>query len=90
VALQRFRGCDDSSSRRGKRWPTPTGASSRGPSSSTSADIAYTDVQAGHGNFRAWPKITSHVVTALPRLGREVPDRDVLQWVFSRLGGSNA
>ena len=54
------------------------------------ADIAYTDVHAGHGNFRAWSKITSHVVTGLARLERDVADRDVLQWAFSRLGGSSA
>ena len=51
-------------------------------------DIAYTDVHAGHGNFRAWSKITAHTVTALGRLRRDKPDREVLQWVFSRLGGS--
>ncbi len=54
------------------------------------ADIAYTDAHAGHGNFRAWSKITSHVVTALARLERDVPDREVLQWVFSRIGGASA
>jgi len=54
------------------------------------ADIAYTDAHAGHGNFRAWSKITSHVVTALARLERDVPDREVLQWVFSRIGGTSA
>ena len=52
------------------------------------ADIAYTDAHAGHGNFRAWSKITAHVITGLARLGRDRPDREVLQWVFSRLGGS--
>src|SRR5271166_6796520 len=52
------------------------------------ADIAYADVRAGHGNFRAWAKITAHVVTALARLDRGRPDREILQWVFSRLGGS--
>ena len=51
-------------------------------------DIAYADVHAGHGNFRAWSKITAHVVTALARLERSRPDREILQWVFSRLGGS--
>src|SRR6266550_345318 len=51
-------------------------------------DIAYADVRAGHGNFRAWAKITAHVVTALARLDRGRPDREILQWVFSRLGGS--
>jgi hypothetical protein len=45
-------------------------------------------VHAGHGNFRAWAKITAHVVTALARLDRDRPDREILQWVFSRLGGS--
>ena len=54
------------------------------------ADIAYTDVQAGHGNFRAWSKITSHVVTGLARLERDVADRDVLQWALRRLSGSSA
>jgi hypothetical protein len=52
-------------------------------------DIAYVDTHAGHGNFRAWSKITAHTVTALARLDRPRPDRQVLQWVFSRLGGSN-
>src|SRR6266851_2800913 len=46
------------------------------------ADIAYADVHAGHGNFRAWAKITAHVVTALGRLDRGRPDREILQWVF--------
>jgi hypothetical protein len=50
-------------------------------------DIAYADTHAGHGNFRAWAKITSHTITALNRLGQQVPDQKVLQWVFSRLGG---
>jgi len=49
--------------------------------------LAYADVHAGHGNFRAWSKITAHTITALDRLGRDQPDREVLQWVFSRLGG---
>ena len=44
------------------------------------ADIAYADVHAGHGNFRAWSKITAHVVTALARLDRGRPDREILQW----------
>jgi hypothetical protein len=28
------------------------------------------------------------MLTALTRLGRPRPDREILQWVFSRLGGS--
>ena len=39
------------------------------------ADIAYADVRAGHGNFRAWAKITAHVVTALARLNRVGQDQ---------------
>ena len=46
--------------------------------------------EAGHGNFRAWSKITSHVVTGLARLERDVVDRDVLQWALRRLSGSSA
>ena len=49
--------------------------------------IAYADLHAAHGNFRAWSKVTSHVQTALRRLDRGQVDREVLQWVFSRLGG---
>lgn len=55
-------------------------------------DIAFADSHAGHGNFRAWAKITAHAVTALTRLDRpagSAPDREVLRWVFSRLGGSS-
>ena len=50
------------------------------------ADIAYVDTHAAHGNFRAWSKITAHTIAALARLERPQPDRQVQQWVFSRLG----
>ncbi|HEY6793468.1 MAG TPA: ATP-binding protein [Kineosporiaceae bacterium] len=53
-------------------------------------DIAQVDAQAGHGNFRAWARITAHGVTALPRMRREHPDREVLQWVLGQLGGAGA
>jgi hypothetical protein len=53
------------------------------------ADIAYVDTHAAHGNFRAWSKITAHTIAALARLERPQPDRQVQQWVFSRLGGSD-
>lgn len=49
--------------------------------------VPYADVHAGQGNFRAWSKITAHVVTGIGRLDRPGSDRDVLQGVFSRLGG---
>ncbi|BBZ06951.1 hypothetical protein MDOR_11200 [Mycolicibacterium doricum] len=51
-------------------------------------DIAYTDVQAGHGNFRAWSKITSHVVRGRARLQRDVAGPGRSAWVLRRLGGS--
>jgi len=55
----------------------------------TAGDIAHADIHAGHGNFRNWARITAHTVTGMQRLGRERPDRDVLDWVFTRLGGSD-
>jgi hypothetical protein len=51
-------------------------------------DIAFADEHAGHGNFRAWAKITHHVATALARLGREKVDREVIRWAFGKLGGT--
>ncbi len=51
------------------------------------ADIDFADNHAGHGNFRAWAKITAHTLTACARLERRTADREVLQWVFSKLGG---
>ena len=49
--------------------------------------IGFADAHAGHGNFRAWAKITAHAARALDRLDRPVVDRDVLGWVFSKLSG---
>ncbi len=49
--------------------------------------ITFADTHAAHGNFRAWAKITAHVVRGLARTGATVPDEDPLRWVFSRLGG---
>lgn len=51
-------------------------------------DIAFVDTHAAHGNFRAWAKITAHAVRALRVLERPGADREVLQWVFSKLGGA--
>lgn len=48
--------------------------------------ISYTDVHAGHGNFRNWARITNHVLQARRRGGADL-DEDLLKWVFSRLGG---
>ncbi|MFI6511926.1 AAA family ATPase [Streptosporangium sp. NPDC050855] len=48
-------------------------------------DILLANRQAGHGNFRAWAKITVLAVRALKKLGRTTVDKDVLVWVFDRL-----
>ncbi|MFI6503879.1 AAA family ATPase [Nonomuraea typhae] len=50
-------------------------------------DILHTDVHAAHGNFRRWAKITVLAAEAMARLGRDTIDRQVLAWVFSKLGG---
>lgn len=53
-------------------------------------DIAYTDVAAGHGNFRGLVEDHLPVVTGLARPQRDDAERDVLQWALRRLGGSSA
>jgi hypothetical protein len=35
--------------------------------------LAYADTHAGHGNFRAWSKLTAHIITGLTRLDRPTP-----------------
>ncbi|EFV93471.1 AAA family ATPase [Nocardia puris] len=49
--------------------------------------IAFADSHAGHGNFRSWAKITAHAAATLSKTGREVVDRDVLGYVFSKISG---
>jgi hypothetical protein len=51
--------------------------------------IAFADAHAGHGNFRSWAKLTAHAARALTRLERDVVDREVLAWVFTKLTGRN-
>ena len=51
--------------------------------------IAFADSHAGHGNFRAWAKITSHTVRTLHRLDRDGVDEEVLGFVFSKLAGGS-
>jgi hypothetical protein len=53
------------------------------------ADITFADTHAAHGNFRQWAKITALAQTALQRLERDTVNEEVLQWVFSKLGGQN-
>ncbi|MGW6412960.1 AAA family ATPase [Streptomyces vinaceus] len=49
-------------------------------------DLLYCDDVAAHGVFRTWAKITYHLARALEaRPGLEA-DRDLLRWVFSKLG----
>ncbi|MEV6027782.1 ATP-binding protein [Streptomyces sp. NPDC052036] len=49
-------------------------------------DIDFADRHAAHGNFRAWAQLTAHARIGLKRTGRTRVDRDLLRWVFSRLG----
>ncbi|MFI7055488.1 AAA family ATPase [Streptosporangium canum] len=50
-------------------------------------DILFVNTHAAHGNLRAWAKITAHTLIGVQRADLETPNRDILQWVFSRLGG---
>ncbi|KAB2384859.1 hypothetical protein [Actinomadura montaniterrae] len=49
--------------------------------------IVFANTSAAHGNFRAWARITVLADHALRESGRATVDRQVLGWVFSRLGG---
>ncbi|MEU2999170.1 ATP-binding protein [Streptomyces sp. NPDC007027] len=49
-------------------------------------DIDFANRHAAHGNFRAWAQLTAHARIGLKRTGRTRVDRDLLRWVFSRLG----
>lgn len=48
--------------------------------------IDYADMHAGHGNFRSWARITSHVLQGLRRRPDAAVDYKLLDWVFSRTG----
>ncbi len=56
-------------------------------SAASMSDIDYVDKHAAHGNFRSWARVTQHCLDGLSRLGRNYVDRDLLQWVFSRIAG---
>jgi len=49
--------------------------------------VDYTDLHAGHGNFRNWARLTRHVQQGLKRRPDEGVTRNLLEWVFSRIGG---
>ncbi|MFF3129926.1 AAA family ATPase [Streptomyces sp. NPDC057908] len=52
-------------------------------------DLLYTDDVAAHGVFRTWAKITYHVKRALENNPDLEVDRNLLRWVFSKLGRHN-
>ncbi|MEU6721707.1 AAA family ATPase [Nonomuraea sp. NPDC046802] len=49
--------------------------------------ILLANRRAGHGNFRAWARVTVLAVRALKHLKRTTVDEEVLAWVCDRLGG---
>ncbi|MDG9720107.1 ATP-binding protein [Streptomyces sp. DH24] len=52
--------------------------------------IAVCDQEAAHGNFRAWAKITHHLVTEMKESGREQVDEELLRWAYSKLSTRQA
>lgn len=52
-------------------------------------DIVFANTHAAHGNLRAWTKITAHTLIGMIRAKTETPNREILRWVFSRLGGGD-
>ncbi|MFF3920617.1 hypothetical protein ACFYZB_45975 [Streptomyces sp. NPDC001852] len=47
--------------------------------------IVVCDQEAAHGNFRAWAKITHHLVTGLNKTGRTRVDEELLRRTYSKL-----
>lgn len=52
-------------------------------------DLLFTDDVAAHGVFRTWAKITYHVKRSLQNNPDLEVNRDLLRWVFSKLGRRN-
>jgi hypothetical protein len=52
--------------------------------------IEYVDKHAAHGNFRDWVTVTFHARLAMARTGASKIDKPLLQWVFSRMGGTES
>lgn len=50
-------------------------------------DVAWLDEHVGHGNFRTWAKLTSHLTAEIYGKSRAVVDRRILERVCSRLMG---
>ena len=51
------------------------------------ADMAWVDEYVGHGNFRTWAKVTSHLTAETYGRSRAVVDRRMLERVCGRLTG---
>ncbi|MEU7484863.1 ATP-binding protein [Streptomyces sp. NPDC042319] len=47
--------------------------------------IKTCDLEAAHGNFRTWAKITHHLVSGLKETGHGTVDEDLLRWSYSKL-----
>ncbi|MFC5665008.1 AAA family ATPase [Kitasatospora misakiensis] len=53
----------------------------------TPKDMAWVDEHVGHGNFRTWAKVTSHLTAEVYGQARAVVDRPLLERVCARLTG---
>ncbi|MFE5586387.1 AAA family ATPase [Kitasatospora sp. NPDC056531] len=49
--------------------------------------ITLADTEAAHGNFRAWARITHHMLASMKELRREAVDEELLRWTYSKLKG---
>jgi hypothetical protein len=50
-------------------------------------DMAWVEEYVGHGNFRTWAKVTSHLTAETSGRSAAVVDRRMLQRVCGRLAG---
>ncbi|MDP9612829.1 AAA family ATPase [Streptomyces demainii] len=53
----------------------------------TEDDVAWVDEHVGHGNFRTWAKLTSHLTAETYDKSRAVVDRRMLERAWARLMG---
>ncbi|MFF3459697.1 AAA family ATPase [Streptomyces sp. NPDC002730] len=49
--------------------------------------IRSIDRAAAHGNFRNWATITKHMLTGMEKKGLTEVNQDLVNWVYSKLGG---
>ncbi|MFI7503360.1 hypothetical protein ACIBVL_33805 [Streptomyces sp. NPDC049687] len=50
-------------------------------------DVVWVDEHVGHGNFRTWAKLTSHLTAEIYGKSRAVVDRRLLERACARLMG---